>query len=184
MADAGELMRDAQYAFFNITNGESHGNRKNTFRAKTLARKIIRKFPGSIEAGQAQQILDRLDPDSVTHSTQKVPEHQFDRKDRHEQLEPDHRTLDGSRSPDGEAREGDRDWKKLLLQLTQVHRNSRNFILVAIFLLVTLLPFAALAILAIILFLSGPFEPFHPRGTQENLDKLYTQLDAWATRDT
>ena len=84
MADAGELMRDAQYAFHNITHGESRGNRKNTSRAKTLARKIIRKFPNSVEAGQAQQLLDRLEPDSVTYATQKAPEHRFDQKDRHE----------------------------------------------------------------------------------------------------
>jgi hypothetical protein len=184
MADAGELIRDAQYAFHNITHGESRGNRKNTSRAKTLARKIIRKFPNSVEAGQAQQILDRLEPDSVTYATQKVLEHRFDQKDRHEQVEPHHRPLDGSRSPDGDARAGDRDWKKLLLRLAQINGNSRNFILVALFLLITLLPFAALAILAIILFLTGPFKQFHPRGTQENLDKLYTQLDAWATRET
>ncbi len=184
MADAGELIRDAQYAFHNITHGESRGNRKNTSRAKTLARKIIRKFPSSIEAGQAQQILDRLDPDSVTHSTQKVPEHQFDQKDRHEQVEPHHRPLDSSRSPDGEARAGDRDWKKLLLRLTQIHGNSRNFIFVGLLLLVTVLPYVALAILAIILFLTDPFKQFHPRGTQENLDKLYMQLDAWARSKT
>lgn len=184
MADAGELMRDAQYAFHNITHGESRGNRKNTSRAKTLARKIIRKFPSSIEAGQAQQILDRLDPDSATHSIQKVPEHQFDQKDRHEQVEPHHRPLDSSRSPAGAARAGDRDWKKLLLRLTQIQSSSRNSILIALFLLVTLLPYGALAILAIIVFWTGPFKQFHPRGTQENLDKLYTKLSAWVTSKT
>jgi hypothetical protein len=184
MADAGELIRDAQYAFNSITHGESRGNRKNTSRAKTLARKIIRKFPSSIEAGQAQQILDRLDPDSLTHLIQKAPEHQFEQKDRHEQVEPHHRPIDSSRSPDGKARAGDRDWKKLLLRLTQIQSSSRNSILIALFLLVTLLPYGALAILAIIVFWTGPFEQFHPRGTQENLDKLYTKLSAWVTSKT
>ncbi len=184
MADAGELIRDAQYAFNNITHGESRGNRKNSSRAKRLARRIVRKFPGSIEADQAQQILDRLDPDAATRSIQNAPEHQFDQKDRHEQVEPHHRPLDRSRLPDGAVQAGDLDWKKLLLRLTQIQSSSRNSILIALFLLVILLPYAALAILAIIVFWTGPFKQFHPRGTQENLDKLYTKLNAWVTSKT
>ena len=61
MADADELLRDAQYAFQSISYGDTRDNRKFTARAKSFAKKIIRKFPESVEASQARAILDRLE---------------------------------------------------------------------------------------------------------------------------
>ena len=180
MADVDELLRDAQYAFQNISHGQSRENRKNSARAKYLAKQIIRKSPTSSEAEQAQQILTRLNPEAAEAAIQRRSEHPFDPQDQHEQLDQLHRPI----NYDVRAKKSasvNRDWKKLLICLTQIHGTSRNFILVALFLLVTLLPYAALAILTAIVFLAGPFEKLHPPGTQENLDKLYTQLDTWTS---
>ncbi len=60
MAGAEELLHDAQYAVHGIGHGESRENRARSARAQSIAKKILRKYPGSIEATQAQGILDRL----------------------------------------------------------------------------------------------------------------------------
>lgn len=61
MANADELLRDAQYAFQSISFGNTRENRAFRARAKSAARKIIRKFPDSFEVGQAQVILNKLE---------------------------------------------------------------------------------------------------------------------------
>lgn len=60
MASAEQLLHDAHYAFHNIGFGESRDNRRNAAKARKLARKIIRKYPTSMEAGEAHAILRRL----------------------------------------------------------------------------------------------------------------------------
>lgn len=60
MASAEQLLHEAQYAFHSISFGESRENRRNASRAKSLCRKIIRKFPTSMEAAEAHEILRRL----------------------------------------------------------------------------------------------------------------------------
>lgn len=176
MADAGELLRSAQYAFHNITHGESPDNRKNKAHAKSLAQRIIRKFPTSIEAGQAHEILEKLDPATAARSMLRPSEHPFNPIDQHDRPhQPDDRRAPARESADPVHR----DWKKLLLELTQIRPFERNLLLVAAFLLVTLLPFGALIIAAMLIFLLGPFDKYHPEGTQETLDRLYVQLDSW-----
>ena len=181
MADAGELLREAQYTFHNVSHGESPDNRRNTARAKSLAHKIIRKFPTSAEADQARQILDRLDPDSATPSRQREPEHPFDQRDHHDQVDQHHRPIDID-VRDKRRTSTKHDWKKLLLRLSQMHSTIRNLILVGMFMLFILVPFAAFVIVAVVIFLAGPFEKHHPQGTQEALDKLYLELDTWSRK--
>ncbi len=60
MASAEQLLNEAQYAFHSINSGESRDNRRNASRARSLCRKIIRKFPTSTEAAAAHGILRRL----------------------------------------------------------------------------------------------------------------------------
>ena len=60
MAGADELLHDAQYAVHSISHGDNRENRAHSSRAQSIAKKILRKYPGSIEARQAQGILDRL----------------------------------------------------------------------------------------------------------------------------
>ena len=60
MANAEQLLNEAQYAFQSISFGESRGNRRSASRARSLCKKIIRKFPASSEAVEAHAILRRL----------------------------------------------------------------------------------------------------------------------------
>ena len=60
MATAEHLLHEAQYAYSNISYGESRDNRRNAARARSLSKKIIRKFPTSKEASEAHAILRRL----------------------------------------------------------------------------------------------------------------------------
>ena len=60
MASAEKLLHEAQYAFQCISFGESRENKRNRSRATSLSRKIIRKYPGSMEAGEALALLRRL----------------------------------------------------------------------------------------------------------------------------
>ena len=59
MASADEIIREAQYAFRNISPG-STDERKYKARAEKYARQILRKYPASVEASQARQILVQL----------------------------------------------------------------------------------------------------------------------------
>ena len=60
MANAEKLLHEAQYAFNSITFGESLGNKRNTARAISLCKKIIRSYPGTMEAEESHAILRRL----------------------------------------------------------------------------------------------------------------------------
>lgn len=60
MATAEKLLHDAQYAFHSISYGESRDNTRHRRRALALAKKIIRKYPASVEAREAHAILRRL----------------------------------------------------------------------------------------------------------------------------
>ena len=60
MASADELIREAQYAFRNISHGSTDES-KYRARAKKYAKRIIRTFPTSMEASQARRILRQLD---------------------------------------------------------------------------------------------------------------------------
>ena len=60
MASAEHLLHEAQFAFQSISFGESRGNTRNASRARSLCRKIISKYAGSMEAGEAHAILRRL----------------------------------------------------------------------------------------------------------------------------
>ena len=87
MASAEQLLNEAQYAFQSISSGESPDNRRNASRAKSLCKKIIRKFATTSEAAEAHAILRRLGEevyssnlsiehrhtDPVTHHTAPTP---------------------------------------------------------------------------------------------------------------
>jgi len=81
MASAEQLLNEAQYAFQCINAGESRDNGRNASRARSLCKKIIRKFPTSTEANSAHAILRRLGDEAYTTGLgpphQGVVEHVF-----------------------------------------------------------------------------------------------------------
>jgi len=60
MASAEHLLHEAQYAFASISSDGSRDNKRSMSRAKSLCQKIIRKYPGTMEAAEAVAILRRL----------------------------------------------------------------------------------------------------------------------------
>ncbi len=66
MASAENLLHEAQFAFQSISFGESLSNTRNAARARSLCRKIIRKYPASMEASEAHAILRRLGDEAYT----------------------------------------------------------------------------------------------------------------------
>ena len=66
MASAEQLLHEAQYAFSCISFGDSPDNKRNASRARSLSRKIIRKYPTTMEASEARAILRRLGDEAFT----------------------------------------------------------------------------------------------------------------------
>ena len=64
MASAERLLNEAHYAFASISYGESLANTRHAARAKSLCRKILRRYPESMEASEARAILKRLGEES------------------------------------------------------------------------------------------------------------------------
>ena len=59
LSDAAEMLRAAQYEFQNVSPG-AMDSKKHSAKAKSLARRIIRKFPDSHEATASRSILKNL----------------------------------------------------------------------------------------------------------------------------
>lgn len=66
MASAEHLLHEAQYAFASISFGESRDNLRHRARAKSLCKKIIRRYPATMQAGEAHAILRRLGEEAFT----------------------------------------------------------------------------------------------------------------------
>jgi hypothetical protein len=74
LADASEILREAQYALQNVSHG-STDSKKFASKAKSLANRVIRKFPNSSEAESARSILRRLGAQIPVSTTQNVHAH-------------------------------------------------------------------------------------------------------------
>jgi len=59
VSDAADMLREAQYEFQNVSPG-AMDSKKHAAKAKSLARRIIRKYPDSYEATAAQSLLANL----------------------------------------------------------------------------------------------------------------------------
>lgn len=66
MATAEKLLHEAYFAFNNISYGETPGNKRNKRRTTSLCRKILRKYPGTMEAAEAHALLMRLGEEAYT----------------------------------------------------------------------------------------------------------------------
>ena len=74
MADASEILREAQYALQNVSHG-STDSKKFASKAKSLANRVIRKFPNSSEADSARSILRTLGAQIPVRTTRNVHGH-------------------------------------------------------------------------------------------------------------
>lgn len=153
MASAEYLLNEAQYAFQSISFGESRDNSRNTSRARSLCKKIMRKYPSSMEADQAYDILRRLEQEA--HSPAMKLSHQHGQQSGHHQQ---HANAPARQSSPGEDDELEAlNWSGLFTLL-----GSMPKIVLAVFVFAGLLaygifgPFLFVPLVALV-FLTGPF---------------------------
>ena len=180
MASAENLLHEAQYAFQGISFGDSRENRKNSARAKSLAMKIIRKYPASSEASGAHAILRRLGEEAYSERFENSHNHQ-------PQSEAPH-THSLIKQPDIASAQPQRqhqqpmeqlDWQRLIVRLLKLPKGVWVAVMFGgIFLLGILGPFLFLPLLALIIF-AGPFRHFIPVKSRQDMDKAIRRINAW-----
>jgi len=132
VADADETLREAQYAFRNISHG-STDERKYRARAKKYAKRVVRKYPASIEASQARAILDALDvsyaiPGSgaVTRPLQEVVT-----------FLKNHSATTGHRANSTQSRFprelGTSEWRPIMQRFSELPNNKKKYLAIGLF---------------------------------------------------
>ena len=192
MASAEKLLHDAQYAFASITYGESRANKRNRARATSLCRKIMRKYPGSMEAAEALSILRRLGEESYL-SELPVRHRHITEARHHGETRPQagmplarprtpaapppaSGSVMPSRPPVGNE---SLDWSGLLgLLLTMPKVVLGILVFVGLFLFSIFGPFLVLALIALVLF-TGPFRSMLNRSQREQASEFIARANAW-----
>ena len=75
MATAEKLLHEASFAFNSISYGDTPGNKRNIRRTSRLCHKILRKFPGTMEAAEAHALLMRLGEEAYTSQLTRQHQH-------------------------------------------------------------------------------------------------------------
>jgi hypothetical protein len=173
MASAERLLNEAHYAFARISYGESLANKRHAARAKSLCRKILRRYPESMEASEARAILKRLGEESyvstlpVAHRHMTQTAHDIGRKSRA-------RTTTVSASTGSPAF----DWSGLIAVILMTPKivlgilGAVGFALFALFGPIVLVALVALVVL------TGPFRSVLAPAQREQLDELIVRANA------
>ena len=169
MASAEQLLNEAQYAFNSINSGESRDNRRNASRAKSLCRKIIRKFPTSTEAAAAHGIFRRLGDEAYTSNLDSQHRHSFD----HTFYEAPSPAAPSS-APQQRLTQGDEivvDWRGLLNLIFNTSKSSLAVVGTVAFVLFAFLgPFILLPLIAFVLFTGRFRQQLKPEQRQKMND--------------
>lgn len=179
MANAEQLLNEAQYAFQSISSGDTGENRRNAARAKSLCKKIFRKYPGSSEAAVAHGIMMRLGEEAFT--SQMAVEHRHTTQAEHHTaatptLMP--RTEPLAR-PDGHDEIVPFDWAGLLAVILVT---SKTVLAVIAFFVVFLFgffgPFMFLAFVGL-LFLTVPFRQTMKPRQRQKMNEFVVRANAY-----
>ena len=173
MSSAEQFLNEAQYAFNSISSGESKDNRRNASRARSLCRKIIRKFSTSTEAAAAHAILRRLGDEAyVSHLASQhrhSAEHTF-----HEGPSPKSQ----QRFPQDNETVA-LDWRGLLTLISNQSKSSMAAVgTVAIVLFTILGPFILFPLVALVLF-TGPFKQLLKPVQRRKVNQFITRTNAY-----
>jgi len=173
MASAEQLLNEAQYAFQCISSGESQDNRRNASRAKSLCKKIIRKFPTSTEAVSAHGILRRLGNEAYTSSLGAQHRHSTEH------------TFHEAPSPASQQRftQGDDtvvlDWRGLLNLIFNTSKSSLAVVGTVAFVLFLILgPFVLFPLIAFVLF-TGPFRQRLKPKQRQKMNEFIARTNAY-----
>lgn len=180
MANADELLREAQYAFQSITYGESFANKRNAAKATALCRKIIRKYPRSMEATEAYALLRRLGMEE--YSSKMGVQH------RHVTQEQHHRPAAGEITPAREQRfavDGEPevlDWAGIARWFFNLPKTILIFIIfIGLFLFGLFGGLLFLPLIALVLF-TGPLRKQLKLEQREQMDMLVARINDYVAQ--
>jgi hypothetical protein len=181
MANAEKLLHEAQFAFQSISFGDTPDNRRNASKALALCNKIIRKYPASMEAGEAHAILRRLGEEA--YSSKMASRH------RHVPQRVHHSAPSPTRTPTHTPTQQNPfvahgkietlDWGALLGWLFSVPKFVLGAIVLGGFILFGLFgPFLFIPLIAFVLF-TGPFRQMLRQDQRNNLNSLVQRINAF-----
>lgn len=179
MASAEQLLNEAQYAFQSISSGETGHNRRNAARAKSLCKKIFRKFPGSSEAAVAHSIMMRLGEEEFT--SQLAVEHQHTTQAEHHTA-PTPTLVPKTKAPAKSTRHDEMvpfDWAGLMAVILVT---SKTVLAVIAFIVIFLFGiFGPLLFLAFIglMFLTGPFRQTMKPRQRQHMNEFVVRANAY-----
>jgi hypothetical protein len=173
MASAEQLLNEAHYAFQSISSGESQYNRRNASRARSLCRKIIRKFPTSSEAVSAHAILKRLGDEAYTSKLD--PQHQHSAEHTFREV--------ASPAPQQSLAQGNDtvvlDWGGLLQLIFNTPKTSLAVVGAVAFVLFAILgPLILFPLIALVLF-TGPFKQMLKPKQRQKMNQFITRTNAY-----
>ena len=187
MANAEQLLHEAQYAFQSISFGDTPDNKRNARRASSLCRKIIRKYPGSMQAGEAHAVLRRLGEEAYS-SKMKVQHVHIPQSEHHAKRSPP--PLQSQAPRPRPAPENNRtfivddgvetlDWAALIKWIFSAPKAILGLIIFGgIFLFGILGPFLFLPLIAFI-FLTGPFRKTLKQEQRKELNAFVERVNAY-----
>lgn len=176
MATAEQLLNEAQFAFANISFGESFANTRNAARAKSLCQRIIRKFPTTMEASEAHAILRRLGEEAYT-SEMRVRHRHVAQSQHHEEWKPlaiSRNAITGQQAGPGETL----DWGGLLGLLLGLPKAILFAVIAAGFVLFSLFGWLIVAPLVALVLFTGPFRSLLRPVQRNQLNDFVVRVNA------
>lgn len=174
MSSAEHLLNEAQFAFANVSFGQSLANTRHRARARSLCRKIIRKYPASMEAAEARALLRRLGDESYT-SQMPVQHRHMTRASHHvrnDAASPRPVTNTAGTNPAF-------DWSGLLSVILMTPKVALGVMAAVIFVLLSLFgPFLAFALVLLVI-LTGPFRSLLGPAQREQVNDFIVRANAF-----
>jgi hypothetical protein len=181
MANAEKLLHQAQYAFQSISFGETPENKRNASRAMSLCKKIISKYPESMEASEAHAVLRRLGEEA--YSSKMASRHRHVPQSTHHAkptFTPRPTPRPGQQRTfidDGETET--LDWSALIKSIFAIPKAVLALIAFAgLFLFGLFGPFLFLPLIGLVLF-TGPFRQKLSPDQRNNLNTLVQRINAF-----
>lgn len=172
MASAERLLNEAHYAFANISYGESLSNKRHAARAKALCRKILRRYPSSMEASEARAILRRMGEESYV-STLPVQHRHVTNAAQH--IDGKKRTTTPTVS--GSTGSPALDWSGLIAVILMTPKIVLGILGAVAFALFALFGPIVLVALVVLVMLTGPFRSILAPSQREQLDEFIVRAN-------
>ena len=178
MASAEQLLNEAQYAFANISFGESLANARHAARAKSMCRKIIARFPLTTEAQEARAILKRLGEEAYASKMPILHRH-VPQSQHHEARKPLSAPRTTRMGQQQQAEPGQSlDWSGLLGLLFGLPKTLLFVVIVAGSVLFSLFGWFILVPLVALVLFTGPFRSLLQPAQRDQLNDVVARINA------